>query len=211
MLEYSRNFGEAAGDAIDQLTREKMIAGTNVQYVSTNGSRGDVGSGDYLTPAEIREAVRTLSRNNVPKIGGRYVSILHPDTRFDFMGDSDVVSAYQNAAPRSESNPLFSGELFDWMGVRFEITTQAKIFSSAGLSGADVYATVVFGDSAYATAKFDTMALGLIVKPLGSSGAVDDPLDQLASVGWKGSHAAGIVDQTRLVRIEHVASISNAA
>ena len=212
MLEYSRNFGEAAGDAIDQLTRNAMAAGTNVQYIGTNGSRGDVGSGDYLSPAEIREAVRTLSRNNVPKVGGgRYVAIMHPDTRYDFMGDSDVVNAYQYAAPRSESNPLFSGELFDWMGVRFEVTTQAKIFSSAGLSGADVYATVVFGESAYGAVKFDEFAVGLVVKPLGSSGAVDDPLDQLASVGWKGSHVAGILDQTRLVRVEHVASISNAA
>jgi N4-gp56 family major capsid protein len=213
MLEYSRNFGEAAGDAIDQLVRNSITAGTNVQYVGTNGSRGDVGSGDYLTPAEIREAVRTLARNNVPKVagGGRYVAIMHPDTRFDFMGDSDVVQAYQQAAPRSESNPLFSGELFDWMGVRFDITSQARIFSSAGLSGADVYGTVVFGESAFAAIRFEEQAVALVVKPLGSSGAVDDPLDQLASVGWKASHASGILDQTRLVRVEHVASISNAA
>ena len=167
----------------------------------------------YLTPAEIREAVRTLSRNNVPKVGsvGRYVAIMHPDTRYDFMGNSDVVNAYQSAAPRAADNPLFSGELFDWMGVRFEVTTQARVFSSAGLSGADVYATVVFGESAYGAAKFEEQSVAIVVKPFGSSGAVDDPLDQLASVGWKGSHASGILDQTRLVRIEHVASISNAA
>lgn len=214
MLEYSRNFGEAAGDAIDQLVRNNIAAGTNVQYIGTNGSRGDVGSGDYLSPSEIREAVRTLSRNNVPKVSGegRYVAILHPDTRYDFMGDSDVVNAYQNAGPRSnEGNPLFTGELFDWMGVRFDITTQARVFSSAGLSGADVYATVVFGEAAFGAVKFEEQSVALIVKPLGSSGAVDDPLDQLASVGWKASHASGILDQTRLVRIEHVASISNAA
>lgn len=214
MLEYSRNFGEAAGDAIDQLVRDNIVAGTNVQYVGAKGSRGDVGSGDYLTPAEIRESVRTLSRNNVPKVAGegRYVAIMSPDTRYDFMGNSDVVNAYQYAGPRTnEGNPLFTGELFDWMGVRFDVTSQAKTFSSAGLSGADVYATVVFGEAAFGAVKFEEQAVALIVKPLGSSGAVDDPLDQLASVGWKASHASGILDQTRLVRIEHNASISEAA
>lgn len=213
LAEYSQNFAEAGADALDQVTRDVIVAGTNVQYASTAGSRGGVGSGMYLTPAEIREAVRTLSRNNVPKVTSvmRYVAIIHPDARFDFMGNSDAVNAYQYAAPRGEDkNPLFTGELFDWMGVRFDITSQAKIFSSAGLSGANVYATVVFGQDAYGTVKYDAQNMALIVKPLGSAGA-DDPLNQYATVGWKASHTAVILEQARLVRIEHLASISNAA
>lgn len=213
MSEYSQNFGEAGADALDQLMRDNIVAGTNIQYASTSGSRGDVGSGDYLTPAEIREAVRTLSRNNAPKVAsvGRYVAIIHPDARFDFMGNSDAVNAYQYAGPRTQGeNPLFTGELFDWMGVTFDVTTQAKVFSSAGLSGADVYATVVFGEAAYGATKYDAFSMALIVKPLGSAGA-NDPLNQFATVGWKASWGGGVLDQTRLVRIEHVTSIKNAA
>lgn len=212
MSEYATNYGEAAADALDQLMRDNIVTGTNVQYASTAGSRGDVGSGMYLTAAEIREAVRTLSRNNVPKVTsiGRYKAVIHPDARFDFFADTNVVNAYQYAGPRTEqSNPLFTGELFDWMGVSFDVTTQAKIFSSAGLSGADVYGTVVFGQDAYGAIKFDTAGMALIVKPLGSAGA-NDPLNQFATVGWKTSWAGGILDQNRLVRIEHVCSIKNA-
>lgn len=213
MSEYSTNYGDAAADALDQLMRDGIIAGTNVQYAGTNGSRGDVGSGDYLTPAEIREAVRTLSRNNAPKVTsvGRYVAIVHPDARFDFMGNSDAVNAYQYAAGAvGKDAALFTGELWDWMGVRFDITTQAKVFSSAGLSGANVYATLVFGQDAYGATKFDAQGMAIIVKPLGSAGA-NDPLNQFATVGWKASWGGGILDQNRLVRIEHVTSISNAA
>ena len=213
MSEYSENYGDAAADALDQLMRDNIVAGTNVQYASTATSRATVGSGMYLTPAEVRESVRTLSRNNAPKVTsvGRYVAITHPDARFDFMGNSDAVNAYQYAMPRTEqANPLFTGELADWMGVRFDVTTQAKIFSSAGLSGADVYATLVFGQDAYGATKFDSMGMALIVKPLGSAGA-NDPLNQFSTVGWKASWGGGVLDQTRLVRIEHVASISNAA
>ena len=126
------------------------------------------------------------------------------------MGQTDAVNAYQYAATRGTDNPLFTGELADWMGVRFEVTTQAKIFSSAGLSGADVYATIVTGQDAYGATKFDAQGVAIIVKPLGSAGA-NDPLNQFATVGWKASWGGGILDQTRLVRIEHVCSIKNAA
>lgn len=213
LAEYSQNFAEAGADALDRITRDIVVAGTNVQYVGSNGSRGDIGSGDLLTPAEIREAVRTLSRASVPKVQsvGRYVAIIHPDVRYDFMGNSDVVNAYQYAGPRgNDANPLFTGELFDWMGVTFEVTPQAKIFSSAGFSGADVYASIVFGQDAFGAVKYDAQNMALIVKPLGSSGAVD-PLNQFATVGWKASHSAGILEQARLVRIEHIASIETLA
>ena len=215
MREYSTNFGEAAGDAIDQLARAQFIAGTSVQYASTATARTGLGSGMYLTAAEVREAVRTLSRQDAPKIpGAGYVSVIHPDTRFDFLGDSDVVSAYENAGPRGADNPLFTGELFRWMGVTFEVTSNAaKIDAlsgrgSPGLSGAAVYQTVVFGDQAVGASEFSALALALVVKPFGSSGAVDDPLDQLASVGWKASYAAGILNENFLVRIEHTTSLS---
>ena len=212
LSEYSTNFGEAAGDAIDQLMRNALVSGaTNIQYASTATTNGTLGSGMYLTPAEIREAVRTLSRNNAPKVAsvGRYVCVTHPDARFDFMGTTDAVNAYQYAAPRTQAeNPLFTGELFDWMGVRFEVTTQVKITSSAGLSGADVYNSFVFGQDAFGAVKFDALGMALIVKPLGSAGT-NDPLNQIASVGWKASWAGGILDQTRIVNLRHVCSIAN--
>jgi N4-gp56 family major capsid protein len=213
--EYSENFGEAAGDSIDQLARTQFIAGTSVQYASTATTRQTVGSGMYLTAAEIREAVRTLKRNDAKPIpGSGFVGVIHPDSWFDLMGDSDIVSAYENAGPRGESNPLFTGELFRWMGVTFEVTTNAAVVAalsgrgSPGLSGAAIYQTVVFGEQAVGASEFDALALAMVVKPLGSSGAVDDPLDQLASVGWKGSYAAGILNENFLTRIEHLTTTS---
>jgi len=215
MREYSENFGDAAGDAIDQLARAQFVAGTNVQYASTATSRATLGSGMTLNNAEIREAVRTLRRKDTPEIAGAgYVAIIHPDTWFDFIADSTVVTSYQQAGPRSESNPLFTGELFRWMGVTFEVSSNAaKVdaisgVASPGLSGAAVYQTVVFGQDAVGASEFDALALSMIVKPFGTGDSVTDPLDQLASTGWKASYAAGILNQNFLVRIEHTDSIS---
>ena len=47
----------------------------------------------------------------------------------------------------------------------------------------------------------------VIVKPRGSSGTAD-PLDQRSSVGWKGVHAAAILYDEYMVRVECGSSYS---
>lgn len=47
----------------------------------------------------------------------------------------------------------------------------------------------------------------VIVKPRGSSGTAD-PLDQRSSVGWKGVHAAAILYNEYMVRVECGSSYS---
>ncbi len=212
--EYSANFGEAMGDAIDQLARTAFAAISTVQYASTAASRGAVGSGMTLTAAEIREAVKTLRRKNAPEIsGGGYVAIIHPDTWFDFIGDSDVVNAYQNAGPRTESNPLFTGDLFRWMGVTFDVTSNASFIqaisanNSPGLSGGAVYRTIVFGDQAVGATTLSAHSMSLHFKPLGAGGT-QDPLDQFATVGWKAAYVAGVLNDNYGVVIEHATSTS---
>jgi N4-gp56 family major capsid protein len=85
------------------------------------------------------------------------------------------------------------------------ITTNTRIFASSGLSGADVHATLVFGDQWYGVVKYDSMPAEVIVKERGSGGT-SDPLNQLATVGWKASYAAGILNQGNGLRIEHSTS-----
>lgn len=212
--EYSANFGEAMGDAIDQLARVAFAAISTIQYASTATTRGAVGSGMTLTAAEIREAVKTLRRRNAPEIsGGGYVAIIHPDTWFDFIGDSDVVNAYQNAGPRGESNPLFTGDLFRWMGVTFDVTSQAAFIQaisgvgSPGLSGGAIYQTVVFGDQVVGATQLSAHAMSLHFKPLGAGGT-QDPLDQFATIGWKAAYVAGVLNNNYGVVIEHSTSTS---
>ena len=76
------------------------------------------------------------------------------------------------------------------------------MFLGAGLSLADVYIAHVVGDGAYGVANYEALPNQVIRKPRGSGGATGDPLDQVGSIGWKGSHAAVILDQARQVVIE---------
>lgn len=71
----------------------------------------------------------------------------------------------------------------------------------AGAANAAVYATTFFGKDAYGIIEPSAESLEVIVKQRGSAGT-SDPLDQRSTVGWKASHAAKILYQERLVRVE---------
>lgn len=91
--ETVENFAEAMVDALDLVTRDVLVAGTNVQYASTGGSRGGEGSGMYLTLAELRAAKRTLLRNNARPIrseDNKFVVITAPDALYDLEGDTNI-------------------------------------------------------------------------------------------------------------------------
>lgn len=214
IAEYAENFGEAMGDSLDQVVRNVIVAGTTIQYASTAATRtgaSGVGSGMYLDSAEIREAVNTLKRANAkPIVDGKFICILHPDVTRDLYADADVVNAFKDAAPRDASNPLFTGLLGDYMGVRFVETTNTKIWASMGLSGADVYACLFLGKNAYGVTELDALQARTIIHPLGSGGHTD-PLEQYSTVGWKAAITSVILNQNFMVRVEANASRTTAA
>ena len=82
------------------------------------------------------------------------------------------------------------------------MTSNARVFASQGASGADVYATLVFGRQFYGEVDYEAMGSRMIVKPVGSAGT-SDPLDQLGTHGWKAAYNAAILNQNWGVRIEH--------
>lgn len=214
VAETTENFSEAMKEAIDLVTRDVLVAGTTVQYASTAGSRGGVGSGMNMNLAELREAKRTLLRNNAKPLkseDGKFVLMTHPDVVFDLEADSNITNIWQYAGQRGDSNQLFDVAFQDLpFGVRVYHTSLCRIFASLGLSGADVYGNMLIAEEFYGTIDLDAMPAKIIVKARGSSG-VYDPLDQVGTVGWKAAHAAVILNQLLGVRIETASSNKTAA
>lgn len=90
------------------------------------------------------------------------------------------------------------------------LTTSAAVTVSAddviypgegGAGNVAVYATVFFGKDAWGIIEPSAESLEVIVKQRGSAGT-SDPLDQRSTVGWKASHAAQILYDERIVRVE---------
>ena len=76
-----------------------------------------------------------------------------------------------------------------------------------GKQGCAVYGCLFLGKGAYGVVDLSE-GTEVIVKPRGSSGTAD-PLDQRSSVGWKGIHAAAILYDEYMVRVECGSSYSD--
>ena len=207
----SEELGSQAGRTVDILTREVLNAGTMVLY-SPNvidgvenkvTSRGSLTTSAKFTLKDIFRAARFLKRNNAPTFeGGYYVAIVHPDVEMDVLTSKGFkeTTVYTEHVKR-----LFTGEIGAVGSVRFVRSSEAKVFKGEGADGIDVYSTLVLGKHAYATAKIDGGNLKHIIKPLGSAGSAD-PLDQIASRGWKLTHGACRTCEAFMIRVESAAS-----
>lgn len=210
MGESVENLRESMNDALDLLTRDVLAAGTNVQYASiaaTLGGASGVGSGMLLNLAELREAKRNLGNSNVKGVSGEdglYVVVTNPDTSFDLEADSNITNIFMHSNQAKHNEELFKPYFRDLpLGFRLFVTTNTRKFAAVGLSAMDVVNTTVLGNEAFACVDLEAFPPQIIRKERGSGGATGDPLNQIASVGWKASHAAVILDQARQVRILH--------
>ena len=78
--------------------------------------------------------------------------------------------------------------------------------SGGGASGAEVHASIIYGQNAFGMVKLGGKGkpnIQIIVKPLGSEGSLD-PLNQRGSVAWKVPFfACAVLQDDFIVRIEH--------
>lgn len=184
---------------IDVLVREILAAGTSVQYVTAT-SRATIATSNILTGAQVKKMVALLKKNNVKPFGdGFFRSILSPDQEYDLQTDT-AAGGWMDAYKYVDNLPLITGESGRYGGVRFQISSTAKVFATAGASSANVHSAIFFGPDAYVVGDMQTLR-GYFVAPGGDHG---DPLGQKALVGWKASFGAMLADANgpRYIRLE---------
>jgi N4-gp56 family major capsid protein len=203
--EYVQNFSESMTELLDIVTRDVLVAATNVQYANGRASSSAVVSGDFLTLVELRKAKRTLKRNNAKAVeDGKFVVIGHPDSAYDLEGDTNITNVWTYGGAGGKQGDIFNTTWKDLpLGFRWYESSIAPITRCSGYG--DVYNTFVLGQEAYGTVKLDSMPAKVITHLPGTSG-VSDPLDQVATVGWKANFAAVILNQNNLVKIVHQTS-----
>jgi len=197
--EYTRKFGLAMAEGLDIVVRNALSSTSTLQYADSAAQVGtsgvsSVGSGNYLDAAELLEMRRTLRRAGArPYSGGNYLCFVHPDNVKDLFEDPDIVDAFQFAGPREKTNPLFTGQIGDWMGISFVETNNLRLRTSYGMSGADVYEVVMCGDEAYGVSELSALSAKMIIHPR-TMGGHSDPLEQYSTVGWKAALAAKVLN-----------------
>lgn len=210
LSETAELLGQQAGNSLDQIARDVMVAGTTVQYASSASSTNTVSASMTLTRAEVREAVRTLQGNDASKItkmisptagvsttpiNAAYVGIISHNTLFDLKDEVGFVpvSEYPSQAG------VMEGEVGTLDDVRFVMTTNASTTSG---SLTTVHRTLILAKDYYGISQISGEAMKNIVKGLGSAGTAD-PLDQRSTSGWKATFVAKRLNENFCVRIEH--------
>lgn len=128
------------GETLERNTINALMAGTQVNYVNTRGSRAALTAGDVLDSFTVNRTAATLRTLGAPRYMGdertdmkieaesggskassnprgfpHYASIIHPLVAADFRQNSTVVQAWTF----SDVNRLYNSEAGEWGGIRF--------------------------------------------------------------------------------------------
>lgn len=140
ILEATMLLGQQAGVTLDTIVRNVLNSGTNVTYAPRMSDdsgvtpmlvehRYDLDLTCRLSVNVVQMVVAKMRANNVPKIDGDYVCILHPYAAYDLMRDPEWIDAHKYATPEN----IYAGEIGKIAGVRFVETSEAKIFRAENL------------------------------------------------------------------------------
>lgn len=192
---------DQAAKSMDVLIREILAAGASVQYAGAATSRATVATSSVLTGALVKKMYAILKRNNVPRFSdGSYRCFLHPDSEYDLQIDT-ANGGWIDVHKYTDATPLLTEETGKFGGVRFQVSSTAKIFATAGSGSANVYSAYFFGPDSYVVG--DMQSLRVYFTPPG--GDHSDPLAQKAIIGWKATFGCMLLDANgpRYVRLEH--------
>lgn len=207
--------GEQAGQSLDQVWRDKLVAGTNVYYAGAVASR--VLTNTAVTTTDLDNVILALKNQNAKyytemikgstsisttPIRPAYFAIIHPS----MTAKVEALTGFKSVETYASQNGVYPTEVGAYKNLRFIETTNAKVFTGAGAGGKDVYAMLVFGKDAYGVIPMrGSKNIETIVKPIGSSGS-SDPLNQVGSVGWKAWTTCKILNDAFMIRYESTLS-----
>lgn len=139
--------GAQAGKTLDTVVRDKINAGTYVQYcpkvsgstVTEVTSRGDLDKTAEITTDVVDTVVAQLRAVDAPTDqSGYYTAIIHPYAAYSLTHDPNWRKPHEYV----DTEHLYRGELGEYGGVRFVQTSEAKIFKGENLFGDQEYLTV---------------------------------------------------------------------
>lgn len=182
--------------SLDTIIRNTLHAAVTNQFAA--GAANEAATSAVMTAAELRKAIRTLKNNKAKAFpGGEGKAVLSPFQTYDLMSETNV-GGFLDVTKYTSADGALRGEIGKLWGTR--IMESQNIQTGTGASSATTYRGYVFFQGAYGIVDIESMGLKTIRKALGSAGS-GDPLDQIATVGYKFSHVTKILDANRAVEI----------
>lgn len=214
ILGATEELSAQAGQTADIYTRNKIIAGaTSAGFAKGDGtaiptSISALTAKSVLTSEDVNRAATILKANNVPKINGDYVCIIHPYVAMDLRNCKGWLAAHEYAQPEE----IYNGEIGKLHGVRFIETSNAKVsavkeYGSGKDNTVPVFDCLFFGKDAYGIVEPSGQSLEMIIKDKEQAGG---PLNQRSTVGYKFSTAVAVLQPERIYNLRCTSTFDNA-
>lgn len=183
--------GKNMGTYVDKYFIQKLEASSNEYTVNASGEASTTAS-DIITAAFFEKAYTFLRKGAIePIVDGLYVAFIHPLVLADVrqgtsLYDWTPVNAYSGA---NVSN-ILRNEVGTYKGFKIIQSANVTTNADAGNGAVDTFHSSFMGYNALGAAW--SVSKGL--RPTFVSGT--DKLDRFAHIGWKGTFAGALVDET---------------
>ena len=168
-----------------------VFGATGATTLTTNTANSAVAAAGVLTGAFVKQMVARLKGSNVPQFAdGTYRCIIHPAQEYDLVSDTSV-NGWIESRKYVDNTNLLTGEIGMFAGVRFIVSSDAKVYATAGASSGNVYNALFLGPDAYTIGDSQTLQ-SYFVAPGGDH---SDPLAQRAIVGYKMRFGTLLLDE----------------
>ena len=188
----TRSMDVMVRDKIHSSAKTDAIFGATASAtLTTNTANSAVAAAGVLTGSFVKQMVARLKGANVPQFAdGTYRCIIHPAQEYDLVSDTSV-NGWIEAHKYVNNTPLLTNEIGQFAGVRFIVSSDAKVYATAGASSGNVYNALFLSPDAYTIGDSQTLQ-SYFVAPGGDH---TDPLAQKALVGYKMRFGSLLLDE----------------
>ncbi len=206
-----------AGLSIDQIVRNAVVPNVTIQGAGTSYTTAtrwsSIPNTAVLSIGELRKATlslmkrsanrptsktsvsgSTVAKTNENNKEGYWCAIVSPDQVYGLQGDS-ATGAWIDVNRYAGSEQIYAGEVGKLYGIRFLQTANIYYKAGAGVTGivssGDVEFATVFGSDCFGVTNLQN--LEIIRHGFGSAG-VYDPTNKLATIGYKTTFAAKVLN-----------------
>ena len=187
-----RSMDHLVRDVIHSTAQTAAVFGATASATLTqNTANSAVAAAGLLSGSFVKQMVTRLKAANVPQFAdGTYRCIIHPSQEYDLVSDTSV-NGWIESRKYVDNTNLLTGEIGMFAGVRFIVSSDAKVYATAGASAGNVYNALFLGPDAYTIGDSQTLQ-SYFVAPGGDH---SDPLAQKAIVGYKMRFGTLLLDE----------------
>jgi len=179
--------------SLDSIARNELDVNGTQNYANGVANKAAVESGTVnIASADLRKIQKAFQVADVPSVGGSFKGILHPLMAFDLLSET-ATNSFVILAANTSNTAQEKGAIGNAYGIDLMLSTNVR----ADETETNTFGNIFLGGDAFGVVDIASAGLEIIRKPFGTAGT-EDPLNQRATVGYKVSFVAKVLEAPRV-------------